>query len=216
MKTKIKSIKYIMATAIVALPLFLVVLTPHVNGASLTNTYVRLNRMKAAQTTSVRLVFTAATSQTSNVTINYQAAWTGASGVVNATQTASSASCAAESGATALPGTLTAAGSGTTVTISGSTALTASTSYCVDLTSASSVTNPTAGEYSVIVGHGADAVTVAVRIIAEDQVAVTATVAPSFNFAFNNTTTDAMGTLSTTGTSSTGKTITLTTNANTG
>ena len=197
------------------MPLLLVVV-PHVNGANLTTTYVRLNRLKAGDSTSFRVVFKAATSQTQNVTVDFQSAWTSASGAVNATQSVSSASCASESGATALPGSLTAAGSGTTVTISNVTALTSGTTYCVDLTSTTAVTNPTAGEYSVIVAHGSDSVTTAVRTISEDQVAITAAVAPTFNFAFNNTTTDAFGNLSTTGTSTTGKTITLTTNAYTG
>ena len=217
MKIKTKSIKFLLAAAIVALPLFLVVLTPAVQGANLTTTYVRLDRLKTGQTTSFRLVFKAATTQTANVTVDFQSAWTSASGTVNATQSVSTATCASETGFTALPGgSLTAAGSGTTVTVSGVGSVTAGTTYCVDLTSASAVTNPTAGEYNVVVGHGSDSVTTALRVISEDSYAVTATVTPSFNFAFNNTTTDALGNLSTTGTSSTGKTITLTTNANSG
>jgi hypothetical protein len=81
------------------------------------------------------------------------------------------------------------------------------------------VTTPTAGhegEYHPTVTQGSDSTNVAVRVISNDQVVVTATVPPSFNFAFNNNTTDAFGNLTTAGVSTTGKTITLNTNATSG
>jgi len=78
------------------------------------------------------------------------------------------------------------------------------------------VTNPIAGEYHPTVTIGSDSTTIALRIIAEDSIVVIATVPPSFNFAFNNTTADGFGNLVTAGSSTTGKTITLTTNATTG
>ncbi len=91
MKTKLRSAKHFLAAAVVALPALLVVIVPQVNGATLTTTYVRMNRMKAAESTSFRVVFQAATSQTQDVTVDFQSAWTSASGVVNGTQTVSSA-----------------------------------------------------------------------------------------------------------------------------
>src|SRR5437763_10611682 len=163
-----------------------IALTVPLSAASLTNTYVRLNRMSAGQTTSFRLVLKTASAGATSVVINFNGAdtttWTGSSGVVNAAQTVSSASCAAESGATALPGGLSASGSGSSITISGVTALSATTAYCVDLTSASAVTNATAGEYHPTVIVGSDSTTIAVRTISNDQVVVNAVVPPTFNF----------------------------------
>jgi len=102
------------------------------------------------------------------------------------------------------------------VTVSSVGATTSGTTYCFDLTSATAVTTPAAGEYHPTITIGTDSTTVAVRTIAEDSVVVTASVPPTFNFAFNNTTTDAFGNLTTAGSSTTGKTITLTTNAASG
>jgi len=198
------------------------VVSQTVLAAPLTNTYLRTSRMATGQTASVRLVFRTATAGATSVAINFNGAdsttWTGQSGAVNTTQTVSSASCAADSGATALPGSLTAAGSSSTITISGVTALAASTTYCVDLTSTSAVTNPTsAGEYHPTVTAGSDNVTVAVRVITNDQVVVTATVAPTFNFALSaNSDTFTSNLSSSSVVSTSGVTATVNTNAKTG
>lgn len=158
------------------------------SAASLTNTYLRLNRLSAGTTTPFRLVFKTSSAGATSVAINFTAAWTTASGSVNTTQTASSASCATDTGATALPGTLSAAGSGTTITISSVTALSATTSYCVDLTSSSAVTDAAAGQYNLAVTVGSDSTTVAVDTVAsnQDQINVTANVSPSFTFALGS------------------------------
>lgn len=212
---------------VLALLLAVNALAPAMTSAgALTNTYVRLNRMKAATTTSFRLVFTtSSTVQTEDsVTVDFRSAWTTASGVVNATQTVSSASCAAETGATALPSatTLSAAGSGTVITISAVSDLAVSTAYCVDLTSTSAVTNPTAGEYyaDVKTKSGAtdrDTARLALRIVGEDTITVTAIVPPTFNFVLDANTT-AFTTELATGSkhSTTARTITINTNAKTG
>lgn len=194
-----------------------VLLPGEASAGTLTTTYLRLDRLKAAQGTSFRLQFKAVSSQTANVTIDFTAAWASASGAVNATQTITTAACATETGDTALPGSITAAGSGNVITISSVGATTSGTTYCADLTSATAVTDAAAGEYYPVITIGTDSTTVAVRTISEDQVQVSATVPPTFNFVFNNTTTDAFGNLSTSSTTdTTGKTITLTTNANSG
>jgi hypothetical protein len=170
----------------------------HASAGSLSSTYVRLNRLSAGTPTSLRLVFTTAGSGATSVSIDFTAAWASASGSVNATQTVSSASCATETGATALPGSITAAGSSNTITISAVTALSATTAYCVDLTSASAVTNPTAGQYIPVVTAGSDSTTVAVRTVSSnaDQIAVTASVNPTFSFALSSNSA-ALGTLTT-------------------
>jgi hypothetical protein len=217
---KNKKVFYFLAAGIIALPMLLLIAVPQTQGANLTTTYLRLNRLKAGQTTSARLVFKAASSQTANVVIDFNGAdgttWAASSGTVNATQTVATATCATETGFTALPGSITASGSGAVVTIASVGATTSGTTYCVDLTSTTAVTNATSGEYHPTVTIGSDSTTIALRTIGEDSYVVTAAVAPTFNFAFNNTTVDAFGTLATGGTSTSGKTITLTTNANSG
>ena len=221
-KTPNKIFTGLLAVAMMAMPLLVLIATPKASGATLTTSYIRLNRLKAnPTTTSFRVFFKAASTQTANVAINFNGAdvttWTGSSGLVNATQTVSTAQCVTD-GFTALPtaSSLTAAGASSTVTISGVSATTSGASYCADLTSTSAVTNATAAEYHPTITIGTDSTTVAIRTIAEDSVVVTATVPPTFNFVFNNTTADAFGNLTTAGSSTTGKTITLTTNAATG
>lgn len=201
----------------------LIALAP-ASAATLTNTYVRLNRMAAGQTTSVRLVFKTVGAGATSVAVDFNGAdattWTGSSGSVNATQSVSSGSCAADTGATALPGSLTASGSGSTVTISNVTALSATTSYCVDLTSSSAVTNATAGEYHPTVTVGSDSTTVAIRTVSSDQITVNAVVPPTFNFVLGGcaSNTDAFTANLSTGSVGTtsGCTVTVNTNAKTG
>lgn len=224
--TKTKRSVLLTAALLLVLPSLLFLLPAKSDAAVLTNTYIRLNRIKSGTATSFRLVFKAASSQTSQVAIDFNGTdsgtsqWTNATpgGLVNTTQTTSTTQCVAE-GFTALPGVTGASGSGSTITTTGVTATTSGTTYCVDFTSASAVTTPTAGhegEYHPTVTLTGDSTTVAVDVIAQDQIVVTATVPPSFNMAFNNTTADAFGNLTTAGSSTTGKTITLNTNANTG
>jgi len=224
--TKTKRIVLLAGAFLLLVPSLLVLVPGRGDAAALTTSYVRLNRLKSGQGTSFRVQFKAASSQTANLTIDFNgtdtgtAQWTdGAnSGVVNSTQSVTTAACASETGDTALPGSITAAGSGSTVTISSVGATTSGVTYCADLTSSTAVTNPTTtGEYHPTIAIGSDSVTVALRIINEDSIVVTATVPPSFNFQFNNTSSDAFGNLDPASVkSTTGKQITLTTNANSG
>ncbi len=191
------------------------------SAASLTNSYIELNRMAAGATTSFRVVFKTASAGATSVAINFNGAdtttWTGSTGTVNATQTVSSASCAAATGTTALPGTLTAAGASSTVTISSVTALAATTAYCVDLTSTTAVTNASAGEYHPTITAGSDSTTVAVRTVSNDQIVVSATVPPSFNLALSGNTDAFTSNLATNAVGVTaGKTVTINTNAKNG
>ena len=191
------------------------------DAAVLTNTYVRTNRIKAAQTTSFRLVFRTVGAGSTTASVNFNggdgaSGWTSQSGVVNASQTISSASCATETGATALPGSLAASGATGTVSITGITALAATTSYCVDLTSTTALTMPVAGEYHPVVTVGSDSTIIALRTIAADQISVTATVPPAFNFVLGGTS-DPLGAISTGAVKvSTGVTVTVNTNAKNG
>ncbi len=211
---------------VIVFALVLSALYPSTAGAGgLSNTYLRLDRMRAATQTSARLVFTTApgTATEDNVRIDFSSAWSTNSGSVNATQTVSVATCATETGATALPGTtLSAAGSGTVVTISGVGNLAASTAYCVDLNSASAVTLPTAGEYRPVIttqtgGTIVDNATVSVRIVSDDTITVTAKVPPTFSFQLDSNVTAYTSEL-TPGTKqqTTARTVTVSTNAKTG
>ena len=226
----IKTIKTFAVASISALVLEIVsvaLIAQPVQGATLTTSYIRLNRMAQAATTSFRVVFKAASNQTANVVIDMNGADAGAArwgfatpaGVVNGTQTVATAQCVTDTGFTALPGSITAAGSGSVVTISSVGATTSGTTYCVDLTSATAVTNPLAGEYHPTITIGTDSTTVGVRTLAVggDSITVTAVVPPTFAFVLSGTS-DAFTTNLATGSvvSTTGKTITITTNAASG
>lgn len=192
--------KAISALFVLLLALQVLLLLPRASAATLTNTSVRLNRLSTGATTPFELVFKTASAGATSVSIDFTSAWTSASGTVNTTQSVSSATCAAGTGATALPGSLTAAGSGNVVTISSVTALSATTSYCVDLTSSSAVTNPSAGTYSPAVTVGSDSTTATVDIVGSnaDQIAVSASVNQSFTFSLSSNSA-ALGALSASG-----------------
>jgi hypothetical protein len=180
----------------------------------------------------MRLVFRTTSSEAgaTALTVNMNGAdgttWSASSGSVHSgVMTKDVATCATELSVTGLPGgslTVTGGGGssdGHTIAITSMTALSASTTYCIDFTNTDAVTLAAASEYHPTVTEvtgGSDLTTVALRTIAEDSIVVTATVPPSFNFQFNNTTTDGFGSLTTAGVSTTGKTITLTTNATSG
>jgi hypothetical protein len=112
-----------------------------------------------------------------------------------------------------VPGTPAATGSGSTITFSGITAYAASTQYCVTLSSATALTNPAASTFTATVTAGNDVSTLGLDSISNNSYVVSATVAPTFTMSLPSTT-DALGTLSSTAySSSTGVTATVTTNA---
>ena len=202
------------------------VLSGTVLAASLTNTSVRLDRMKATTATTVRLVFTvpAGNAQTEeNLKITVPDGFT----VAASGQTGATATCATQTGATALPGTLVYAGNNTNgqkgLSVTGITNLTASTAYCVDFTKTDAMTNPAAGEYVATAQtftSGAaliDNTSVALRVVTDDQVVVSASVAPSFNFVLDANTTSFTANLdSAVVRQTTARTVTVTTNATNG
>ncbi|MEK7600087.1 MAG: hypothetical protein AAB462_03585 [Patescibacteria group bacterium] len=222
LKTNFTSVTAFVAIGALLLPAFIAILAlQNASAANLTTTYLRLNRLQAGAGTSVRLQFTTVGAGATSVAVNFNGAdattWTASSGAVNTTQTTNTSTCATETGDTALPGTLSASGSGSTVTITGVTALSATTTYCVDLTSATAVTNATAGEYHPTITVGSDSSTVALRTISNDQIVVTASVPPTFNFVLSGNTDSFTSSLSTSSVvSTTGRTVTITTNAASG
>lgn len=215
---------------VLAFTLALHALTPgFADAGALSNTYLRLNRMKAATGTSFRLVFTTSSSTATedNITVDFTSSWA-PGGAVAATQTVSSATCAAETGATALPAaatlTLAASGNATTsvVTITNVGNLTASTAYCVDLTATNAVTLPAAGEYRPVImtktgTTEVDSATVSVRVVSDDSITVTAKVPPTFNFQLDSNVTAFTTDLAPgSKTQTTARTVTVSTNAKTG
>src|SRR6266404_2761049 len=94
--TKTKKLLALTAAFLLVAP-SLLVFVPKSNAATLTESYIRLNRLKAAQTTSFRVQFTTVGAGATSVAIDFNGAdsttWTGTSGVVNGTQSVSSATC---------------------------------------------------------------------------------------------------------------------------
>lgn len=188
LKTKISRIKLaFLATLLVFANMgFLGFLTA--NASTLTNTTVRLSRIKAGTDSTVKVLFkTTSNAGATGLTVDFGSTWTSNSGTVSATQAISASSC--YTGATDLPGSLSASGSGSIVTVSGVTALSASTLYCFDLTTSNAVHTPTAGTYTAVItetGGATDSTSVGLDIISNDQVVVNATVPPTFTFALNS------------------------------
>jgi hypothetical protein len=199
MTAKINSIKY-SRLLLAALLLMVTILSTNVlmvGAAGLTGTSIRFTRMKAATASTMRLTFTVPSGNTgteAKVKLGFPDSYT----IATTSLTASVASC----GATSLPGTLTVAGDNTNgsknITISGVTNLSASTSYCVDIDRTATndpITNPAAGQYTITVETltsgdvRIDNTNISARVISDDQVVVSATVPPSFNFVLDANTT---------------------------
>lgn len=212
-KARLQKLQLIVAAVVmVGANLALVPMIAH--AATMTNASVIETNMNATGTSSFTIVFKAGAADIAGtLSVNF-GAW---GGTVNAVQSVSTAGCIALTGAgNILPGVLTAAGAGNTVTLSSVGALTAGQSYCATLTSATAVTNPGAGVYSVVLNDAGDTTTVAIDVIANDQVVVSATVPPTFTMALSSNT-DNLGTLSAASVaSSTGVNATISTNGNYG
>jgi hypothetical protein len=179
------------------------------SAAALSKTTIAESNMTASTGTSFALSFkTSASGGGTSLTIAFS------SGTVASTQTVTNGCAAFGSLAgTTLPGTPAATGTGSTITFTGITAYSVSTQYCVTLTSATALTNPTAGTFTATVTAGNDSTTVGLDSIANNSYTVSATVAPTFTMSLPSTT-DTLGTLSSTAyTSSTGVTATVVTNA---
>lgn len=190
------------------------------NAANLTNTSIRLTRMSDATNTTLRVTFTvpAGNSATEEkLKLSFPDNFTIASA---GNYTSSVASC----GATSLPGTFTFTASNTNgskhITLSGLTNLSASTAYCVDLTNADALGTGSSGQYTATVEtqtSGAaliDSTSLALRIINDDQIVVSAVVPPSFNFVLDGNTTSFTANLDSAAVrQTTERTVTITTNA---
>lgn len=190
-------------------------LTGTASAASLSQTLVRFDRMKASTPTTGTVCAKSASTGQTNVVVTFPTGYTVGASANWATSTTNLAWPATASAWPTIQATGTAAGQVVTFT-SGS--LSAGTLYCFNWTNTAALTTGTAGVYSGTVATSADAATpFATAAIADDQIVVSATVAPSFTFAISANT-DNLGQLSTGSVSSspTPRTATVNTNAKNG
>jgi len=199
--------------------------TLSLTGAAYATTYMTKAQvieynMVSGGTSQVVVDFTAGASDIAGtLTVNFNG-WTGgAAGIVNTTQTVTTAGCVALTGAAnVLPGAITAAGATSIVTVSSVGALTSGQSYCFNLTSASAVTNPTStGQSQVTITDQTDTTNVEINVIANDLITVSAVVPPSFTLSLSGATDAFTANLSSAShTTTTGVTATINTNATNG
>lgn len=185
------------------------------SAASLSQVLVRFDRMKAAATTTGTVCAKSASTGQTNVAVTFPTGYVVGASATWATSTTNLAWPASASPWPTIQATGTASGQTVTFT-SGS--LTAGTLYCFNWTNASALTVGTAGTYTGTVTTSTDTATpFATAAIADDQIVVSASVAPSFTFAISANT-DNLGQLSTGSVSSspTPRTATVNTNAKNG
>lgn len=194
-----------------------------VKATDLEQAMLRFDRMAATTATNVRVVFKVPSTNTgteAKVKITFGSGTTVAAATVNTTGFTGTGFGTLDN-PLLLPGTLTVGNSGQVITISGVTNLTASTWYGVNI--ATGITTGTAAQYSntIQTTTSGDAVIeskqVATRVIADDQVVISATVPPTFNFTLGGTTDSFTTDLSTSSVvSTTGVTATVVTNGGNG
>lgn len=167
------------------------------SAASLTDTYIRLDRMKTNTTdVDVMVVFTVPAGN-SGTEDRVEVTFPGASYfTVDATPTITSTGC--PGGTTALPGSFTVAGASQVVTVTGVTNLSASTTYCFIIdtgvdTGASAIPNSpvSAGVATIKTKNGGtdiDSTQVGLKTVTDDTVVVNATVPPYLQFTLSGNT----------------------------
>lgn len=202
---------------------------PQAQAVAAGNTYMRCDRMKEATNPGNCLVVftTSATSATeTTIKITLDAEWVSTTNFSTTASNYTVSTTGLPAGVTAMPGIATAdLVSGNTIRFP-VTAMADSTTYGFFITNGGTglISNPAASTtitHTVFTRTGADAATadtkdVAVPTISDDQIAVTATVAPTFTFAFGNNS-QTLGTLTTGSVSSgAGTGITITTNSASG
>lgn len=182
--------------------------------------YIRLDRLKASTATGGTVCAQADTTGTeADVQVTFPTGFTVNSTASNWTVTTTNL----PSGATAWPGIGTASAvSGQTVTFP-STDMTVSTLYCFNFSGTSTLTNNTAGndQTGTVTTRTSGPATIdssgyALSIVSDDQIVVTATVPATFSFALSGNTDTFTSNLSTTTTSTSGRTVTIATNAASG
>lgn len=197
-------------------------LSQQASAAQLSEAYVRLDRMKASQTTGGTICAKIATiaGTDAKLKVTFPTGFTVNSTPGNWTVTTTNL----PAGSTAMPGIATATdATGQVVTFPISDISSNSTLYCFNFSGTSTLTNATAGNDKTgsisITTSGdveIDGGIYALSIISDDQVVITATVPATFSFALGANT-QSLGTLSTGSiTSGTGVSVTVGTNAGNG
>jgi len=187
------------------------------SAASLSQVFVRFDRMKAATATTGTVCAKSASAGQSSVSVTFPTGYTVSA--TSANWATSTSNLAWPTGASSWPtiGATATSASGQVVTWT-SGALTAGTLYCFNWTNTAALTVGSAGTYTGSVATNVDSATpYATAAIADDQIVVSASVAPSFTFAISANT-DNLGQLSTGSISSspTPRTVTVNTNAKNG
>lgn len=187
------------------------------------NSYMRCARMQAGQAPGDCLIVftTSATSATeTNFKITLDSEWVSTTNFSTTASNYTVSTSGIPGGTTAMPGISTATSVSGQSIIFPITALANSTTYAFFITGSGLILNPAASSTQLhilssrITGDvEADTKTIAVPTITNDQIVITATVAPTFTFVFSNNS-QSMGALSTSGVvSGGGTTVTVTTNA---
>lgn len=201
---------------------FLVLLQQPAHAASLTDSYIRLDRMRVSTSNiNTLVVFTVPAGNTGTedrVSVTFPSS---TYITVGASPTVTTAACPA--GTTALPGTLSAASAGQVVTVTGVTNLSASTAYCFYINAGiSSTATPipnspvSAGIATIETKSDAttvvDSTSVGLKTISDDRVVVNATVPPYLQFALSGNSDNLSLDQGTVASSSTPRTVTISTN----
>lgn len=187
------------------------------SAATLSEVLVRFDRMKAATATTGTVCAKAANAGQTSVTVTFPTGYTVSGTTGNwATSTTNLSWPAGASAWPSIGATATTASSPNVTWSSG--ALVAGTLYCFNWTNAAALTVGVAGTYTGSVSTNVDTATpYATASIADDQIVVSASVAPAFSFALSANT-DNLGALTTASVSSspTPRTATVNTNAKNG
>ena len=203
--------------AVLAAPFFFV---SQAQAAGLQQTYVRLDRLAASTTTGGTVCAKPATVGTeTSVKVSFPTGFTVNGTAGNWTVTTTNL----PSGATVWPGIGTATLVASQDVTFPSTDLTVGTLYCFNFSGTTTLTTGTAGndKTGVITTQATGPATIdtsgyALSIVSNDQIVVSATVPALFSFSLSGNTDSFVSNLSTTTTSTSGRTVTLTTNANAG
>lgn len=184
--------------------------------ASFSQASIRYDRMKTSTATSIQVLLVPKTVGTTEIKVTFGA------GVTIPTTGLTVTTTNLPSGAVALPGTLTVASNGSSIVVTGLTTLTVGTTYAFNV--GTGISTPVAAgqildtidsqnsTHTVI-----DSTTVASRFITDDQIVITGNVPPSFTFSLSGNTDSFTTDLSSSSVvSTTGKTVSVTTNASKG
>ncbi len=198
---------------VIVLPMLLV---QHAEAAGLQQVWVRLDRLASGTATGGTVCVETAVADVTeaDVVVTFPTGFTTVDTPGNWTVTTTNL----PSGATAWPGIGTAtAASGQDVTFPSSN-LTANTLYCFNFTGTSTLTTHStpANDYTGTVASGGNSSSYALSIVSNDQIVVTATVPATFSFALSGNSDTFTSNLSTITASTSGRTVTISTNAASG